>query len=141
LHDFLYSHVLFFFTLFANQGRRHARTTSAHNPCPFPGSRQCGDSSSRNCNSYIFGLGSEFGSRHGKDILDELYLLGYNAIWSCESQPMFQRNIRLHLQGPKKKAKLVMLHNSSSTLKMLATCFSETSVNFYRHTRGHIPGE
>jgi hypothetical protein len=51
---------------------------------------------------------------------------------SFENQPTFRRTCRLHSQ-----------HNLaySSTLKMEATCSSETSVDFQRITRRYIPEE
>jgi hypothetical protein len=53
----------------------------------------------------------------------KLYLLGYNAVYSAESQPAFAQ---------------VSCSAYSSTLKLEATCSSETSVDFQRTKRRYI---
>jgi hypothetical protein len=45
----------------------------------------------------------------------ELYLMGYNVVKSVESQPTFQRNMFLHLQGRRiSLAKLISQKMNSS---------------------------
>jgi hypothetical protein len=58
---------------------------------------------------------STFEFHFQKALSEELYLLGYNAVYSVESQPAY-----------------------SSTLKMEATRSSETSADFRRTTRRYI---
>jgi hypothetical protein len=38
-----------------------------------------------------------------EDLLVVFYLLGYNAVWSVESRPIFRRNISTPSSGPKNK--------------------------------------
>jgi hypothetical protein len=59
---------------------------------------------------------------------EELYLLGYNAVYSDESKPTFRRNMSPPSSGSRNKA-----------LKMEAICSSETSVDFRRTTRRYVP--
>jgi hypothetical protein len=59
---------------------------------------------------------------------EQNYLLGYNAVWSVESQPTLRRNI----SPPSSEAK-----NKQS--KIEAICSSETSGDFQRTTRRYIP--
>jgi hypothetical protein len=61
---------------------------------------------------------------------EELYLLGYNAVYSVESQPTFRRNMSLS-SGLKNIAKQeTSMKQVASTRKMEAACSSETSVDF-----------
>jgi hypothetical protein len=77
-------------------------------------------------------------------LLEECYLLGYNAVYSVESQPMFRRNTSPPSSGSKNKPskkpawKQVASRAYSSTLKIEAICSSETSVYFQRTARHYI---
>jgi hypothetical protein len=70
----------------------------------------------------------------------EFSILWYNAMWYVESRPTFQRNMS---QAASKASKLCLPPRLtllsflaySSTLKMEATCSSETWINFQRTTR------
>jgi hypothetical protein len=53
----------------------------------------------------------------------EEYLLGYNAVWSVESQPTFRSNISPPYSGSKNEP----------------ICSSETSVDLQRTTRHYMP--
>jgi hypothetical protein len=81
-------------------------------------------------------------------------LLEYIAVWSVESQPTFRRNISPPSSGSKNKQRkkpaelclppaftLVSCSAYFLTLKMEATCSSETSVDFQRTTRRFIPDD
>jgi hypothetical protein len=84
---------------------------------------------------------------------EEFYLLGYNAVTPCETQPTFWRvTCRLHLQSrsisqarnqreSRWQAELCLISclAYASNLKIEATCSSETSVDFERTTRRYIP--
>jgi hypothetical protein len=59
-------------------------------------------------------------------------LLGYNVVYSVESQVTFRRNMT------PQSALLATCLAYSSTLKMDATCFSETCVGFQQTTQRYI---
>jgi hypothetical protein len=65
----------------------------------------------------------------------QFYFLGYNAVQSVESQPKFRKNM-----SPVVLATCFMLVScvASSTLKMEAVYFPETSADFERATRRYI---
>jgi hypothetical protein len=84
------------------------------------------------------------------------HLLEYNALYSAGCQPMYRRNMSLPSSGLKNKPSkkpawkqvtsrtlfaftLVFWLAYSSTLKMKASCSSETSVDVQRNTRRYIP--
>jgi hypothetical protein len=58
---------------------------------------------------------------------EKLYLPGYNAVYSGESQPTFQRNM------------LPSSESMTKALKMETICSPETSVDFQRTTRLYVP--
>jgi hypothetical protein len=69
---------------------------------------------------------------------EELYLLGFNAVWSLGSQPTFRRNIsKLGLPPPFTLASV----STYSTLMMEAICSSERSIDFQWTIRRYIPEE
>jgi hypothetical protein len=79
---------------------------------------------------------------------EKLYSLGYNAVYSVESQRHFGGTCRLHLQGriisqarSQREAsnKQSSCFAYSSTLKMEATRFPETLVDFQRTIWRYIP--
>jgi hypothetical protein len=67
---------------------------------------------------------------------EELYLLGYKAVWPVENQPTFRRN--MSPPSSESKNKQVSCSAYSSILKMEETCSSEKSDDFQRDTRRHI---
>jgi hypothetical protein len=69
---------------------------------------------------------------------EEFYLLGYNAVQSVENQTTFRRNILLSSSEFVLCFLLVSCWAYSSTLKMEATCSSETSIDFERTTHQYI---
>jgi hypothetical protein len=83
-------------------------------------------------------LGRIWGSHGGG--YEEYYLLGYNAVYTVESQPTFRRNISPLSSGLCLPPAFTLVSWSaySSTLNLEAICSSETSVNFRRTTRRYI---
>jgi hypothetical protein len=82
---------------------------------------------------------------------EELYLLGYKAVYSVESQRTFWTIMSLPSSGsknkPRKPAQFCLLPAFtlfsclaySSTMKMVAIYSSETPVDFQRSTQHYVP--
>jgi hypothetical protein len=66
---------------------------------------------------------------------EEFHLLRYNSVRSVESQLTFHRNVSLLVTY----VTLVSCLAYSSTLKMEATCSTETFVDFQQTTQRYIP--